>query len=114
MVADTHFSLGNTYLKLGKESEGYDHFKESISIREEILLDLAPKERRLSLFTFIAETPPVCEENIHHYTSLIQSFEAFLPLYKRLYNDAETMTKYLQKIGDYYFEIEDYDNAIER
>ena len=110
-MADTYLCMGNTYLELGKHSDAFDNFKESISIREGLIRDTGTSTREMS---FISDLPPLDDHIALQYSKLIECFEAFLPLYKRLHNDPEMTVKYLQKMGECYFQIHDYDHAMGR
>jgi tetratricopeptide (TPR) repeat protein len=111
VVADTYLCIGNTYLELGKHIDAFDNFKESILIREELLEE---HEAVTTETNFISEAREPDENAVHQYSKLIECFEAFFPLYKRLHNEPKVAVGYLQKMGEAYFKIQDYDRAMGR
>ncbi len=113
IVADTYLCMGNTYLELGKHVDAFDNFKESISIREELLQE-TEEEVTDTIHNFISDTGELDENVVLQYSKLIECYEAFFPLYKRLQNEQKVAATYLQKMGEAYFRIHDYDHAMGR
>lgn len=111
VVADTYLCLARTYLKRSQYSDAFENLQESIAIREELL---QRNESISSNLNFIVEVNKPYDDVALQYTKLVECFEAFIPLYERLYNDSKVAAKYLQSMGESYFNILDYDNAMIR
>jgi len=102
--------MGNTYLELGKQRDAYEHFKESITIRE----DLLNREDSESEISFISDLAPPSDELSQNYSKLLECYEAFFPLFKQLNGDTATTVQYLKRMGEYYFKCLDYERAMGR
>ncbi len=111
VVADTYLCIGNAYMEIGKHVDAFDNFKESILIRENLLKDTAAV---LPSNNFICDTKPLDEDIVLQYSKYIECLEAYSPLHKRLCHDPKVDIECLQKLGESYFNIRDYDNAMKR
>lgn len=112
VLAETYLCLGNSYQEIGEYNNALEQFKESISIREDLLTG-----RRIDIDTnFITDIKTPSEEMTHQISKLIECYEAFFPLYKRLHNSKDNVqeVEYLKKMGEYYLYILDFNRAMGR
>jgi len=102
--------MGNSYLELGMQSDAYEHFKESVLIREDMLsIDEVESE-----MNFTSDLSPQNDEFTQLYSKLIECYEAFFPLYETLHGDTTMKVHYLKRMGEHYFKCLDYNKAMGR
>lgn len=87
------------------------HFKESIEIRERLVAPLILKLIDNSFIETLQDLPDDIKEQ---YNSLIECYTELLSLLRHVETNAVNEIEYLEKIGDAYSVIRNWDDAYER
>lgn len=113
-VADTLFCMGNVATAVEKHDEALGYYQESIKIREAMVQDDDHSAEELEdslLFLFNPRSP--CPDILSQYEQLNPCYEEVLPLKKLILgSDHPDIFYLLTRMGDIYFRLHDYDNAI--
>jgi tetratricopeptide (TPR) repeat protein len=116
-VADTLQRIATDFSILDEPEQALDHYRQAIALRETLLGD---EKCRLSDAKFIVRSLIYADEfdvddAISSFGDLIECYEESLELAKVLHSgDHETLSRILHRLGDLCFEIQEYDQAIEK
>lgn len=115
-IADTLQRIAMDYSILDEPEQALDHFKQAIDLRERLVSDekCALREPKFIVRSLICSDESDMDEALVSFGDLIECYEEALQLTKRLRNmDHEALSKILHRLGDLYFETQDYDTAID-
>lgn len=114
-VADTLQRIAMDYSILDEPEHALDHFTQAIDLREKLVMDekCGLSEPKFIVRSLIYSDELDLDETLVRFGDLIECYEEALHLTKRLRNnDHEALSKILHRLGDLYFETQDYDTAI--
>jgi tetratricopeptide (TPR) repeat protein len=115
-VSDTLQRIAIDYSILEEHEQSLDHFKQAIELREKLLADeiCGLSDPKFVVRSLIYPNDVDLDDALGRFGDLIQCYDETLQLTQRLHSkDHESISKILHRLGDLYFETQEYDTAID-